>query len=99
MLSRGPRLFLNWLLVALGLTVERLYRLRYLHRGSHRFASWQVLRRSIKNGKRARVIRCAALWAAEQITYRKQSETKNSTPEIKIVPGAVLEPPMHHENT
>ena len=35
------------------------------------------------------------MWAAEQITYRKQSETKNSTPEIKIVPGAVLEPPMH----
>ena len=31
----------------------------------------------------------------KQVTYRKQSETKNSTAEIKIVCGAVLEPPMH----
>jgi hypothetical protein len=28
-------LLICWLLVALGMTVERLYRLRYLHRGSH----------------------------------------------------------------
>lgn len=28
-------LLLTWLLVALALTIERLYRLRYLHRGSH----------------------------------------------------------------
>jgi hypothetical protein len=26
---------LTWLLIALALTLERLYRLRYLHRGSH----------------------------------------------------------------
>jgi hypothetical protein len=25
----------GWLLVALGLTIERLYRVRYLHRGDH----------------------------------------------------------------
>ena len=29
-------LLMTWLLVALALTIERLYRLRYLHRGSHR---------------------------------------------------------------
>ena len=29
-------LLLVWLLICLGLTLERLYRLRYLHRGSHR---------------------------------------------------------------
>lgn len=29
-------LLVTWLLVALALTIERLYRLRYLHRGSHR---------------------------------------------------------------
>ena len=29
-------LLITWLLVALALTIERLYRLRYLHRGSHR---------------------------------------------------------------
>jgi hypothetical protein len=29
-------LLLHWLLTALALTIERLYRLRYLHRGSHR---------------------------------------------------------------
>ena len=29
-------LLISWLLVALALTMERLYRLRYLHRGSHR---------------------------------------------------------------
>ena len=29
-------LLLAWLLTALALTIERLYRLRYLHRGSHR---------------------------------------------------------------
>jgi hypothetical protein len=29
-------LLLQWLLSALALTIERLYRLRYLHRGSHR---------------------------------------------------------------
>jgi DDE family transposase len=29
-------LLLQWLLTALALTIERLYRLRYLHRGSHR---------------------------------------------------------------
>ena len=29
-------LLLHWLLTALALTLERLYRLRYLHRGSHR---------------------------------------------------------------
>ncbi len=28
-------LLLEWLLIALALTIERLYRLRYLHRGSH----------------------------------------------------------------
>jgi hypothetical protein len=28
-------LLLEWLLTALALTIERLYRLRYLHRGSH----------------------------------------------------------------
>jgi hypothetical protein len=28
-------LLLQWLLNALALTIERLYRLRYLHRGSH----------------------------------------------------------------
>ena len=28
-------LLLCWLLVALALTIERLYRLRYLHRGTH----------------------------------------------------------------
>ena len=28
-------LLLTWLLIALALTIERLYRLRYLHRGSH----------------------------------------------------------------
>jgi hypothetical protein len=28
-------LLLQWLLSALALTIERLYRLRYLHRGSH----------------------------------------------------------------
>jgi len=28
-------LLITWLLVALALTIERLYRLRYLHRGSH----------------------------------------------------------------
>jgi len=28
-------LLLAWLLNALALTIERLYRLRYLHRGSH----------------------------------------------------------------
>lgn len=32
-----PRsLLITWLLTALALTIERLYRLRYLHRGSHR---------------------------------------------------------------
>jgi hypothetical protein len=32
-----PRsLLVTWRLVALALTIERLYRLRYLHRGSHR---------------------------------------------------------------
>jgi hypothetical protein len=30
------RWLLEWLLNALALTIERLYRLRYLHRGSHR---------------------------------------------------------------
>jgi hypothetical protein len=29
-------LLLPWLLTALALTIERLYRLRHLHRGSHR---------------------------------------------------------------
>jgi hypothetical protein len=29
-------LLLEWLLNALALTIERLYRVRYLHRGSHR---------------------------------------------------------------
>ncbi len=29
-------LLLTWLLVALALTIERLYPLRYLHRGTHR---------------------------------------------------------------
>ncbi len=29
-------LVVTWLLLALALTIERLYRLRYLHRGSHR---------------------------------------------------------------
>jgi len=29
-------LLVTWLLLALALTIERLYRLRYLHRGSHR---------------------------------------------------------------
>ena len=29
-------LLLQWLITALALTIERLYRLRYLHRGTHR---------------------------------------------------------------
>ncbi len=29
-------LLISWLLVALALTIERLYRLRFLHRGAHR---------------------------------------------------------------
>jgi hypothetical protein len=29
-------LLIHWLLICLALTIERLYRLRYLHRGSHR---------------------------------------------------------------
>ncbi len=28
-------LLISWLLIALALTIERLYRLRYLHRGQH----------------------------------------------------------------
>jgi hypothetical protein len=31
----------------------------------------------------------------EQISYGKQKETKNSTPEIEVMTHAVLEPPMH----
>ena len=39
-------LLLHWLLVALTLTIERLYRLRYLHRGPHpRLTAMQLLRR------------------------------------------------------
>jgi hypothetical protein len=39
-------LLVHWLLVALTLTIERLYRLRYLHRGTHRILSAiQLLRR------------------------------------------------------
>jgi hypothetical protein len=38
-------LLLHWLLTALSLTIERLYRLRYLHRGSHRRLSAVELRR------------------------------------------------------
>ena len=29
-------LLITWLLVVLAMTIERLYRLRYLHRGTHR---------------------------------------------------------------
>ena len=39
-------LLLHWLLVALALTIERLYRLRYLHRGTHALSTpIQFLRR------------------------------------------------------
>ncbi len=31
----------------------------------------------------------------KQISYGKDRETKNSTPEIEIVTDAMLEPPMH----
>jgi hypothetical protein len=31
----------------------------------------------------------------KQISYGKQRETKNSTPEIEIMTNALLEPPMH----
>jgi hypothetical protein len=31
----------------------------------------------------------------KQISYRKQRETKNSTPEIEVMTNAMLEPPMH----
>jgi len=31
----------------------------------------------------------------KQVSYRKQRETKDSTPEIEIVTDAVLRPPMH----
>jgi hypothetical protein len=31
----------------------------------------------------------------KQISYGKQRETKNSTPEIEVVANAILEPPMH----
>ena len=31
----------------------------------------------------------------KQISYGKQCETKNSTPEIEIMTNALLEPPMH----
>jgi hypothetical protein len=33
------RLLSGWLLAMLALTIERLYRLRYLHRGKHRVPS------------------------------------------------------------
>jgi hypothetical protein len=40
-------LLLGWLLTALALTIERLYRIRYLHRGTHAIlapiALWQIL--------------------------------------------------------
>ena len=39
-------LLIHWLLVALTLTLERLFRLRYLHRGVHPpLAAMQLLRR------------------------------------------------------
>ena len=28
-------LLIQWLMIALALTIERLYRIRYLHRGTH----------------------------------------------------------------
>jgi hypothetical protein len=31
----------------------------------------------------------------EQVSYWKQCETKNSTPEIEVVANAMLEAPMH----
>ena len=31
----------------------------------------------------------------KQISYGKQRETKNSTPEIEVMTNAMLEPPMH----
>ncbi len=31
----------------------------------------------------------------KQISYGKQRETKNSTPEIQVMTKAMLEPPMH----
>jgi len=38
-------LLLTWLLLALALTIERLYRLRYLHRGTHPvYTAMQMLR-------------------------------------------------------
>ncbi len=30
-----------------------------------------------------------------QIAYRKQCETKNNTPQIEVVTGAMLMPPLH----
>ena len=40
-------LLLGWLITALALTIERLYRIRYLHRGTHpiltAIALWQLL--------------------------------------------------------
>jgi len=31
----------------------------------------------------------------KQISYGKQRETKNGTPEIEVMTNAMLEPPMH----
>jgi len=43
---QGNSLLIHWLLVALTLTLERLYRLRFLHRGTHPpLSAMQVLRR------------------------------------------------------
>ena len=43
---QGNSLLLHWLLVALTLTLERLYRVRFLHRGTHPpLSAMQLLRR------------------------------------------------------
>jgi hypothetical protein len=43
---KANSLLIHWLLVALTLTIERLYRVRYLHRGTHPIISaMQLVRR------------------------------------------------------
>jgi len=50
-------LLVQWLLTALALTIERLYRLRYLHRGNHpRYSAIHLVRRLwISLGRPARL--------------------------------------------
>ena len=49
-------MLLVWLLSCLGLTLERLYRLRYLHRGSHLVRTAIDLLRLLQLGLSAPVV-------------------------------------------